>query len=62
MSNGSVNTFRVGDGDDDHPRGSKYNDYFVEGTGLDRDVIQHEVCSYLGNDATVRPFTNKDVC
>ena len=46
----------------DEPRGSKYNDYFVPGTGIDREVIQLEVCRYLGNDATVRPFTNKDVC
>ncbi len=48
--------------DDDDYRGStKYNDYFVPGTGIDREVIQHEICRYLGNDATVRPFTNKDV-
>ncbi len=47
---------------DDNPRGTKYNDYFVPGTGLDREVIQHEICRYLGNDATVRPFQNKDVC
>ena len=46
----------------DEPRGTKYNDYFVPGTGIDREVIQLEVCRYLGNDATVRPFTNKDVC
>ena len=49
------------DVDDDY-RGSKYNDYFVPGIGIDREVIQHEICRYLGNDATVRPYTNKDVC
>lgn len=48
--------------EDDYRSGKKYNDYFVPGTGLDREVIQHEICRYLGNDATVRPFTNKDVC
>ena len=41
---------------------TKYNDCFVPGTGIDRVVIQHEICRYLGNDATVRPFTHKDVC
>ena len=46
----------------DQPRSTKYNDYFVPGPGIDREVIQHEICRYLGNDATVRPFTNKDVC
>ena len=50
------------DDHDDLPRGNKYNDYFVPGSGIDREVIQHEICRYLGNDATVRPFTNKDVC
>lgn len=49
------------DYDDDYGRGNKYNDYFVESTGIDREVIQHEICRYLGNDATVRPYTNKDV-
>jgi hypothetical protein len=49
------------DFDDDY-RSNKYNDYFVPGIGIDREVIQHEICRYLGNDATVRPFTNKDVC
>jgi hypothetical protein len=49
--------------DDEFHRGTtKYNDYFVPGIGIDREVIQHEICRYLGNDATVRPFTNKDVC
>ena len=51
------------DNDDDYGNraNSKYNDYFVENTGIDREVIQHEICRYLGNDATVRPYTNKDV-
>ncbi|ETN40426.1 uncharacterized protein HMPREF1541_04703 [Cyphellophora europaea CBS 101466] len=43
--------------DEDH-RSNRYNDYFVPGAGIE--VIQHEICRYLGNDATVRPFTNKD--
>lgn len=50
------------DYEDDYRPSGKYNDYFVPGTGIDREVIQHEICRYLGNDATVRPFTNKDVC
>ncbi|KPI42775.1 Vegetative incompatibility protein HET-E-1 [Cyphellophora attinorum] len=37
-----------------------YNDYFVPGTGIDREVIQHMICRYFGNDATVRPYQNKD--
>lgn len=51
------------DNDDDFrgPASSKYNDYFVESNGIDREVVQHEICRYLGNDATVRPYTNKDV-
>jgi hypothetical protein len=38
-------------------RTTKYNEYFVPGGGIDREVIQHEICRYLGNDATVRPYT-----
>ncbi len=38
------------------------NEYFVDGTGIEREVIQHDICRYLGNDATVRKYTNpKDV-
>lgn len=49
------------DYDEDFNQPSKYNNYFVESTGIDREVIQHEICRYLGNDATVRPYQNKDV-
>ena len=45
----------------DRERGGKYNDFFLERTGLYREVIQHEICRYLGNDATVRTYKHKDV-
>ena len=50
---------------DDYGRGSaksgyNMNEYFVDGSGIEREVIQHDICRYLGNDATVRKYT-KDV-
>jgi hypothetical protein len=32
-----------------------YNEYFLPDAGIDWEVLQHEICRYLGNDATVRP-------
>ncbi|KAI1618001.1 hypothetical protein EDD37DRAFT_646818 [Exophiala viscosa] len=34
------------------------NEYFCPGDGIDREVIQHEICKYLGQDATCRPGRN----
>jgi hypothetical protein len=31
--------------------------YFLEGTGIDREVITTDICRYLGNSALVRPGT-----
>ena len=50
---------------DDYGRGSNrqgygMNEFFVDGTGIEREVIQHDICRYLGNDATVRKYS-KDV-
>ncbi|KAF9895259.1 hypothetical protein FE257_000161 [Aspergillus nanangensis] len=33
----------------------RQNEYFVPGDGINRDVIQADICRYLGNDALVRP-------
>lgn len=39
----------------------EYNEYFLPGDGIDREVIQHEICRYLGQDATCRPYRHQDV-
>lgn len=31
------------------------NQFFLPGDGIDREVIQADICKYLDNDATVRP-------
>jgi hypothetical protein len=31
------------------------NEYFVPGDGIMQEVIQAEICRYLGNDALVKP-------
>lgn len=38
-----------------------YNEYFLPGEGIDREVIQSEICRYLGQDATCKPGTHDDV-
>jgi hypothetical protein len=35
----------------------RMNEYFVPRDGIDREVIQSDICRYLGNDALVRPGT-----
>jgi hypothetical protein len=35
--------------------GERQNEYFVPGEGISREVIQADICRYLGNDALVRP-------
>lgn len=44
----------------DEPR-PNYNEYFLPGEGIDREVIQSEICRYLGQDATCKPGTHGDV-
>ena len=44
----------------DDPRPS-YNEYFLPGEGIDREVIQSEICRYLGQDATCKPGAHTDV-
>lgn len=44
----------------DEPR-PNYNEYFLPGDGIDREVIQSEICRYLGQDATCKPGTHNDV-
>lgn len=39
-----------------------YSEYFCPGEGIEREVIQHEICKYLGQDATCRPGRNDQVC
>ena len=39
---------------------SKLNDYFLPGKDINREVIQADICRYLGGDATVRPSTHPD--
>lgn len=42
------------------PRPS-YNEYFLPGEGIDREVIQSEICRFLGQDATCKPGLHTDV-
>lgn len=35
-------------------------DYFLPGEDINREVIQNDICRYLGNDAKVRPYTHSD--
>ncbi|KAI9866338.1 MAG: hypothetical protein M1813_001460 [Trichoglossum hirsutum] len=34
---------------------ARTNQYFIPGDGISREVIQADICRYLGNDALVRP-------
>lgn len=43
----------------DDPR-PNYNEYFLPGDGIDREVIQSEICRYLGQDATCKPGAHSD--
>ncbi|RDK39398.1 hypothetical protein M752DRAFT_56205 [Aspergillus phoenicis ATCC 13157] len=36
-------------------RPERQNEYFIPGDGISREVIQADICRYLGNDALVRP-------
>lgn len=36
-------------------RVERQNEYFISGDGISREVIQADICRYLGNDALVRP-------
>ena len=50
--------------DPGRPRGGPrpdYNEYFLPGDGIDREVIQSEICRYLGQDATCKPGAHSDV-
>lgn len=45
---------------DRDPIRPEYTEYFCPGEGIEREVIQHEICKYLGQDATCRPGRNQD--
>jgi hypothetical protein len=38
-----------------------YKEYFLPGEDINREVIQFDICRYLGGDATVRPYQHTDV-
>jgi len=44
------------------PLRPEYTEYFCPGDGIEREVIQHEICKYLGRDATLRTGRNSEVC
>ncbi|KAJ9633008.1 hypothetical protein H2204_007398 [Knufia peltigerae] len=48
------------DRDGYRPGGPGLSEYFCPGEGIDREVIQHEICKYLGQDATCRPGRNPE--
>ena len=42
----------------DEPRGARIpglGEYFLSGDGIDRQVLQVELCKFLGSEATARP-------
>ncbi len=50
------------DRDGYRPGAPGLSEYFCPGEGIEREVIQHEICKYLGQDATCRPGRNAEVC
>ena len=36
---------------------SRLNEYFIEGDGISREVLQIDICKHLGPEATSRPAT-----
>ena len=38
---------------------SRLNEYFIDQDGISREVIQADICRYLGRDALVRPGTHQ---
>ena len=40
---------------------SHYQDYFLPGEDINREVIQFDISRYLGNDALVRPYVHPGV-
>lgn len=38
-------------------RGAPLNEFFVDGEGIHREVMQRELCKYLGPDALSKPGT-----
>lgn len=39
----------------EYGRPERHNEYFIPGEGISREVIQADICRYLGNDALVKP-------
>nr|KAK5434877.1 hypothetical protein LTR18_009976 [Exophiala xenobiotica] len=48
------------DRDGYRPGAPGFSEYFCPGEGIEREVIQHEICKYLGQDATCRPGRNAE--
>lgn len=42
-----------------YERPERHNEYFIPGDGISREVIQADICRYLGNDALVKPGTHQ---
>jgi hypothetical protein len=45
-----------------YERPERHNEYFIPGDGISREVIQADICRYLGNDALVKPGTHQVRC
>ena len=39
------------------PRRSRLNEFFVEGKGINHEVLKKQICRYLGSEAFVKPHT-----
>ncbi|QKX63477.1 uncharacterized protein TRUGW13939_10647 [Talaromyces rugulosus] len=42
-----------------YERPERHNEYFISGDGISREVIQADICRYLGNDALVKPGSHQ---
>ena len=54
----AVDTIMRDDRGRDEPRAT-LSEYWCMGEGIEREVLQHEICKFLGQDATCRPGENR---
>jgi hypothetical protein len=53
--------YRRDEMDIDPPTSGRLTSYFLPGDGISREVIQADICRYLGADATCLPARNREV-
>ena len=45
-----------------HASSSRMNQFFINGNGINREVLTTDIYRYLGNDALVKPGTHRVCC